>query len=171
MENAAFGNKIPVKDMKTVSQNGQIDARMLEAQQQQNGSIFGAKSSSANVNQSNTNSSGTGGLDNIFAGGGMAIPAGGDNTSIFNGLNKGSQYALYSKKDYNYDVPKLTQESIANQKAAEGPKRTNPKAFNVDMTPKENPYAAFRNADMQEPSLGETIGNAFAILFGQKKAD
>ena len=94
-----------------------------------------------------------------------------DNTSIFSGINRGSNYALYSKKDYSYDVPKLTKEDIAAQKAAEGPKRVNPKPYNIDMTPKANPYEAFRNPEMPETSISDALGNMFSNLFGQKKAD
>ncbi len=168
MQNADFAKNIPINE-KGVAKNEQVDTRILEAQQQQNTSIFGNSKPSKDVNQSNSNSSGMGGVGNIFMGGGMVSPAGFDNTSIFSGLNKGSNYAIFSKKDYNYDVPKLTEESIANQKAAEGPKRTNPKPYNIDMTPKANPYAAFKNAEMEETSFTEAIGNAFSSLFGMNK--
>ena len=48
---------------------------------------------------------------------------------------------------------------------------SNPKAYNIDMTPKANPYEAFRNPEMREQSFSQTIGNAFANLLGQKKAN
>jgi len=119
----------------------------------------------------NNNSGGMGGVTNIFAGGGGFVSAGMDNTSIFSGLNKGSDYRLYSKKDYSFDVPKLTQEDIAAQKGSDGPRRTNPKANSSHIITKANPYEAFRNPEMQETSLKDTLGNAFSNLFGQKKAD
>ena len=174
MQDAGFTNSISSNNTQFAAQNGQINQTGIDAQKQQaqqNASIFGNQNKgNADVNQSNTNSGGTGGLGTIFGGENGFIPTGIDNTSIFSGLNKGSQYALYSKKDTNYDVPKLTQEDIANQKAAEGPKRTNPKAYNIDMTPKENPYEAFRNPDLQEKSFTESITDALAGIFGSKKA-
>ena len=179
MQNAGFAFKqnMSVNEQKGVAQNGQMSQQALaEAKMQasqQSLSIFSKNKGSSDVNQSNTNSSGTGGVGNIFMGG-VPAPSGFDNTSIFTGMNKGSQYSLFSKKDGNFDVPKLTQEDVANQKAAEGPKRTNPKPYNIDMTPKTNPYQAFRNPDMQEPTLGEAVTNTFAgiaALFNQKKAD
>lgn len=172
MQEAGFSaNNVSTTTAPAAVQNGQANAASIDAQQaQQNTSIFGQAKGKTDVNQSNTNSGGTGGLGNIFGGGGGFVNAGFDNTSIFTGMNKGSQYALYSKKDANYDVPKLTQEDIANQKAAEGPKRTNPKAYNIDMTPKVNPYEAFRNPDLYEPSFGESLSNAIAGIFGSKKS-
>jgi len=170
MQEANFNGNISSTNTNIAAQNGQINSASVDSQQQaQNTSIFGDSKGKVDVNQSNTNSSGTGGLGNIFTGGGFA-QAGMDNTSIFSGMNRGSQYALYSKKDTNYDVPKLTQEDIANQKAAEGPKRTNPKAYNIDMTPKENPWEAFKNPEMQEPSIADSISNAIAGIFGSKKS-
>ena len=175
MQETSFSNSnVSSTNMQAAAQNGQINASSIDAMQKQaqSASIFGAQNKgNADVNQSNTNSGGTGGLGTIFMGGGGIMPAGFDNTSIFEGMNRGSQYALYSKKDTSYDVPKLTQEDIANQKAAEGPKRTNPKAYNIDMTPKENPYEAFRNPELQERSFAESIGDAIASMFGSKKSD
>lgn len=174
MQEAGFSGNISSTTNSNVGvQNGQVNAQSIETQQQQaqNTSIFGQQNKGGtDVNQSNTNSSGTGGLlGNIFTGG-IPVQQGFDNTSIFAGMNRGSQYALYSKKDESYDVPKLTQEDIANQKAAEGPKRTNPKAYNIDMTPKANPYEAFRNPEMQEPSLAQNISKAISGIFGSNKA-
>ena len=175
MENAGFTNALVNNNNTNINaQNGQvnIDAMKAQAEQAMKTSIFGnTNKGNADVNQSNSNSSGTGGLGNIFAGGGFAQPSTVDNTSIFAGMQRGNHYALYSNRDYNYTIPKLTQEDIANQKAAEGPKRTNPKAYNIDMTPKANPYEAFRNPEMQEKTFSQTVGNAFANLLGQKKAN
>lgn len=174
MQEAGFTNSISSSSTQVGAQaNGQVNASAVEAQQQaqQNTSIFGQANGKADVNQSNTNSGGTGGLS-IFGGtgGGDIGPAGFDNTSIFSGFNRGSQYALYSKKDTSYDVPKITQEEIANQKGLDGPKRTNPKAYNIDMTPKANPYEAFRNPDLQEKSFSQSISDAIAGIFGSNKA-
>lgn len=198
MHNAgfSFGKNIPVNEKAAAAQNGQNNATTAEAvkpqaqstsifnskgqavttstetvkQQVQNPSIFNNKGQ-ADINQMNNNSSGMGGVTNIFAGGGGLVSAGMDNTSIFSGLNKGSDYRLYSKKDYSFDVPKLTQEDIAAQKGSDGPRRTNPKANSSHIITKANPYEAFRNPEMQETSLKDTLGNAFSNLFGQKKAD
>ena len=174
MQEAGFSNNISSSTTQVGSQgNAQVNAPSIEAQQaQQNTSIFGQSKGKTDVNQSNTNSGGTGGLGTIFGtGAGGIAPAGFDNTSIFSGINRGSQYALYSKKDTSYDVPKLTQEDIANQKAATGPERTNPKAYNIDITPQANPYEAFRNPDLQEKSFTQNITDAIASIFGSKKAD
>ena len=172
MQETGFANNISA-NTQIGAQNGQVGAPSISVQQeQQNTSIFGQNSNpKTDVNQSNTNSGGTGGLYTIFGGNDGIVPAGFDNTSIFSGFNRGSQYALYSKKDTSYDVPKLTQEQIANQKGIEGPKRTNPKAYNIDMTPKANPYEAFRNPDMQEKSFRESISSAILGFFGSKKAN
>ena len=174
MQNASFnfGKNLPLNELKVAAQNGQPNTNTVDEQkqQQQLTSIFNKNHNAADVNQFNNNSHGTGGVDNIFTGGGFT-PAGMDNTSIFSGINRGSNYALYSKKDYSYDVPKLTKEDIAAQKAAEGPKRVNPKPYNIDMTPKANPYEAFRNPEMPETSISDALGNMFSNLFGQKKAD
>ena len=173
MQDTSFSSSVSSGNTNSISaQSGQVNGSAIDAQnsQAQSTSIFDKNSGNKNINQSNSNSQGTGGLDNIFAGGGFT-PTFTDTTSIFSGLHKGSYYALYSNKDYSYDVPKLTQEDIATQKKAEGPKRTNPKAYNIDMTPKANPYAAFRNPEMQETSLKDTISNAFSGIFNQKKAD
>ena len=176
MENAGFTNALVNNNNTNVNaQNGQvnIDAMKMQAEQSMKTSIFSkSNKGNADVNQSNSNSGGTGGLGNIFAGGGFTQPSTFDNTSIFAGIQRGNNYALYSNRDYNYTIPKLTQDDIANQKAAEGEKRTNPKAYNIDMTPKANPYEAFRNPEMREnKSLSQTFGNAFANLLGQKKAN
>ena len=173
MQEAGFTNSISsATNTQVATQGGQVNAPSIDAQQQaQNTSIFGQNKGKTDVNQSNTNSSGTGGLGTIFGGGGGFVATEMDNTSIFAGYHRGSQYALYSKKDASYDVPKLTQENIANQKAAEGPKRTNPKAYNIDMTPKTNPFEAFRNPDLQERSFAESVTDAIAGIFGSKKAN
>ena len=172
MQEAGFTNSISSANTQIAAQNGQVNAPGVDVQKQaQETSIFGQSKGKADVNQSNTNSGGTGGLGTIFGGVGGFVPAGFDNTSIFTGYNRGSQYALYSKKDATFDVPKLTQEDIANQKPAEGPKRTNPKAYNIDMTPKENPFEAFRNPDLYEKSFTESITDAIAGIFGSKKAN
>ena len=174
MQDTSFSSGVASGNTTNVNaQAGAVNASPADAQavnQAQNTSIFNKNSGNNNINQSNSNSQGTGGLGNIFMGGGF-VPSTGDTTSIFSGIHKGSYYALYSNKDFTYDVPKLTQESIENQKPAEGPKRTNPKAYNIDMTPQANPYEAFRNPEMKEQSFSETIGNAFASIFNQKKAD
>lgn len=172
MSDAGVSNSISSSTSQVSAQSsGQVNAQSVDAQQQaQNTSIFSSSKGKADVNQSNANSGGTGGLGTIFGGASGYVPSGVDNTSIFSGYHRGSQYALYSKKDTNYDVPKLTQEDIANQKGLEGPKRTNPKAYNIDMTPKANPYEAFRNPDMQEKSFTESISDAIAGLFGSKKS-
>ncbi len=172
MSDAGFTSSVSTTTTSTQSaaQSGQINTASVESQQQkQNTSIFGQSPVKTDVNQSNTNSGGTGGLGTIFGGGEAYVQTGFDNTSIFSGFNRGSQYALYSKKDTSYDVPKLTQEDIANQKPAEGPKRTNPKAYNIDMTPKANPYEAFRNPDLQEKSFTQSVSDAIASIFGSKK--
>ena len=174
MQEAGFSNSVNTSSAQIgVQPNAQVNAPSIAVQQSpQNTSIFGQASGKTDVNQSNTNSGGTGGLGTIFGGGNSGItPAGFDNTSIFSGYNRGSQYALYSKKDTYYDVPKLTQEDIANQKAASGPKRTNPKAYNIDITPQANPYEAFRNPDLIEKSFTQNITDAIASIFGSKKAD
>ena len=174
MQEAGFSNSISSSNTQVSAQaNGQVNAQSIDAQQQaqQNTSIFNQSKGKADVNQSNANSGGTGGLSIFGGNGGGVLPAGFDNTSIFSGYNKGSQYALYSKKDADYDVPKLTQEDIANQKGLEGPKRTNPKAYNIDMTPKANPYEAFRNPDLQEKSFTESVTDALAGIFGSKKSN
>ena len=177
------------------AQSGQVapNGMNVQTQSQQTTSIFGDKNNKANsnINQSNSNSQGTGGLGTIFNGGNFATPAN-DTTSIFAGIRRGSNYSLYSKKDVNYDFHKLTQEDIASQKGLTGPKRTNPKANNIDLTSKQNPYEAFRNPEMQEPNLSETfnqlgskISNMFTLknnkvannepasknIFNQKKAN
>lgn len=173
MQNAAGFNGNITANTNINAQNGQVSSPIEQQQKEaQNTSIFNSNQSNVDINKSDSNSQGTGGIGNIFTDG-YVMPAGMDNTSIFSGINRGSQYSLYSKKDFTYDVPKLTQEDIANQKAAEGPKRTNPKAYNIDMTPKANPYEAFRNPDMLEDknSIASSLGNAFANLFGGKKAD
>jgi len=177
MENAGFTNSL-VNNNNTTNvnaQNGQtnIDAMKMQAEQSMKTSIFGkTNKGNSDVNQSNSNSSGTGGLGNIFAGGGFTQTSTFDNTSIFAGMQRGNNYALYSNKDYNYTPTKLTQEDISNQKAAEGEKRTNPKAYDIDMTPKANPYEAFRNPEMQEEkSFSQSISDAFSNLLGQKKAN
>ncbi len=172
MQDTSFTNSVSSGNSNISAQNGQVNSGAVDAQssQPQSTSIFSKNAGSNNVNQSNSNSQGTGGVGNIFSGGGFT-PSFTDTSSIFSGMNRGHHYALYSNKDYSYDVPKLTQEDIAAQKAPEGEKRTNPKAYNIDMTPKENPYAAFRNPEMQEHSLKDTISNAFSGIFNQKKAD
>ena len=173
MQNAgfSFGKNIPLNE-KAAAQNGQQNVAPTEAvkTQAQSTSIFNNKGG-ADINQMNNNSGGMGGVTNIFAGGGGFVNAGMDNTSIVSGLNKGSNYKLYSNKDYTFDVPKLTQEDIAAQKGLDGPRRTNPKANNSHIITKANPYEAFRNPEMQETSLKDTLSNAFSNLFGQKKAD
>lgn len=174
MQNAGFnfGKNVPLNE-KTALQNGQQvnPTQVEEKQPQQSTSIFNKNQTSADINQSNNNSGGTGGVINIFAGGGGFTSASMDNTSIFSGLNRGSNYSLYNKKDSSFDIPKLTQEDIANQKTSSTPLRTNPKATNIHITTKANPYEAYRNPEMQETSLSETLSNAFANLFGQKKAN
>ena len=171
MQETSFNNNIST-NTQLAAPNTQINAAANDAQKQaQNTSIFGQKNSSKpDVNQSNSNSGGTGGLDNIFGNPNNFTAASPDNTSIFSGLNRSSQYTLYSKKDTSYDVPKLTQEDIANQKPAEGPKRTNPKAYNIDMTPKANPYEAFRNPEIEEKGFMQGISEAFSNIFGTKKS-
>jgi len=174
MQNAGFtfGKNIPLNEKTAAAQNGQanINPADVKTQQAQTASIFNKDKGSADINQSNNNSGGMGGV-NIFAGGGGFVPTAGDTTSIFSGINKGSDYRLYSKKDYSFDVPKLTQEDIASQKNSDTPLRTNPKANFSHVVTKANPYEAFRNPEMQETSLADNIGNAFKNLFGQKKAD
>jgi len=174
MQDTSFSSGVSTGNANITAQAGAANANPANSQavtQQQQTSIFSKNSNNNNVNQSFSNSGGTGGLGTIFGAGAGLMPATFDNTSIFSGINRGSHYALYSNKDYSYDVPKLTQEDIANQKAAVGEKRTNPKPYNIDMTPKENPYASFRNPELQEMSFTESIANAFSNIFGQKKAD
>ena len=105
MQEASFNGNIQA-NTQVAAQNGQINNTSINGQQTQSAqttSIFSKNAQAqVDVSQSNTNSGGTGGLGNIFMGGGV-IPAGMDNTSIFSGFNRGSQYALYSKKDANYD--------------------------------------------------------------------
>jgi len=172
MQDTSFSSGVASGNNNINAQAGQNNGVSVEAQTatQQTTSIFSKNSGNNNINQSNSNSQGTGGVGNIFAGGGFT-PQISDTTSIFTGMNRGNHYSLYSNKDYSYDVPKLTEESVANQKAAEGEKRTNPKAYNIDMTPKENPYAAFRNPEMQETSFSNKISDAISGIFGSKKTD
>ena len=175
MQNAGFnfGKNIPVNEKVANAQNGQIATNPAEsiAKQAQSTSIFNKNNGTTDINHSNNNSGGTGGVSNIFMGGGGLTSAGMDNSSIFSGLNKGNAYSLYTKKDYSFDVPKLTQEDIAAQKTAETPRRTNPKANNNHIITKANPYEAYRNPEMQEESMGDKLNNAFKNLFGQKKAN
>ncbi len=174
MQNASFnfGKNLPINEQKVAIQNGQTNSNAIELQKlTESNSIFSKeKNNPTDINQSNSNSQGTGGIDNIFSSNGFSSSAI-DSSSIFAGIKRGSRYALYSKKDTSFDVPKLTQEDIAAQKAPEGPKKTNPKPYKIDMTPKVNPYEAYRNPEMQENSFSESIGNLFSNLFGQKKTD
>lgn len=168
MQNAGLGGQqqISLNDLKALIAQAAQGNNSQQAQSttpQNNTSIFSKNAGMTDVNQSNNNSSGAGGVDNIFMGGG-SVSAGADTTSIFSGTNNRAQYSLFSKKDRNYDVPKLTQENIANQQNSQGALRTNPKPYNIDMTPQENPYAAFRNPELQEPTLGETLSGAFDSL-------
>lgn len=180
MQDAGFSTSVSssANSMTSVAaSNGQINNTSINSQSKstQSMSIFGDKSNKANtnINQSNSNSHGTGGLGTIFTGGGFAVPTN-DTSSIFAGIKRGSNYSLYSKKDASYDFQKLTPEMVMAQKGLTGPKRTNPKAYNIDLTSKENPYAAFRNPEMHETTLSETfsqLGSKIASIFNQKQAN
>lgn len=128
------------------------------------GSIFSAGNNSANVNFSQSSGS-MGGVQNIFTG----VDEGGfvSEGSIFgSGYNNKNNYSIFNKQYYQREegLGVLTEEKVLNQKTPDTPKRTNPKADNVDIPQRENPFAAFRNPDPEFDSGSSSIGESLSLL-------